>query len=348
MLNEEQQSKSMGWFDIGAAGLGVVGGLLGGIGARKRERRSVENQKELMYQQMQNQMMLNEQGQQLALGLWEQTNAPAQMAMLREAGLNPALMYKQSGPGGSTVGQGGGSAGGGQAPGPQSVPMEIGAAISAAKAMKELEVMSSVAKKNEAEADNLRGAPGTIGESVRESNLADALNKGALTQLNKLGYEIGNATKEDQIDRAHYEVEQLIQQNNLTEVQAEKARTETAAIGIKMQLDRANIALSEAQAEKIANDIILGWKELDAKLQQIGIMNQGNKLRALEGKTDLQRIKNDFILGALGKEIDLMKLNVEQQRIFVSLFNGMLGSATNLSKGGNSHNYIYEGPGPQR
>ena len=43
--------------------------------------------------QARNQQMLNEHGQRLQLKTWEQTNYPAQVQMLKEAGLNPALLY---------------------------------------------------------------------------------------------------------------------------------------------------------------------------------------------------------------------------------------------------------------
>lgn len=306
-------------------GAGVATGVAGGIGQRRRENRQMNNQRRLMDIQFGNQQALNQQAHDLNFEMWQKTNYGAQMEELKKAGLNPALLYGQGGQGGSTGGQGGGSAASGNAP--QQMPMEIGAAVQAAQTAANIKLMQSQADKNEAEASSIRGEEGTVGASQIKGNLAEALNKASLTELNKLGFEIGNATKEDQIDNAHFQVENLIKRNNLTDAQAELATIQTTATGVRMQLDKANIKLSEQQAKKLANDIILGWKELDAKLAGLQIQNEGNRLRALEGKTDLQKIRQDFILGTLGKEIDLMKLNVEQQKIFVSLFNGVLSSA---------------------
>lgn len=312
------------------AAIGAGVGLIGMLGQKKREKRAVQNQKTLMDWQMKNQKHLNEQGHELQMKAWRDTNYPAQMAMMREAGLNPGLMYGMSGGGGTTTGsQGGGGAAGGQAPAPQ--PMELGTALNAAMTQANIELAKSQAEKNKAEAASITGSEGTVGASQIESNLAGALNQRVQAELNRIGVEIGKATMQDQIDMAHYNVERIIKENNLTDEEAEKVKAETAAIGVKMQLDRANIELSEQKAKNLANDIILGWKKLDAVLVGLMIDNNANKLRALEGQTAIQKLQNDFILGTLGKEIDLQRLNIEQQKVFVSIFNGILGSMPKTS-----------------
>ncbi len=101
--------------------LGGIGGsamgLLGGIGRKRREKRQVKYQKELMGMQQQNQKELNQQGHELQMKMWNDTNYGAQMEHIKGAGLNPALMYGMSGGGGTTTGsQGGGSASGGNGP----------------------------------------------------------------------------------------------------------------------------------------------------------------------------------------------------------------------------------------
>ena len=123
---------------IGSAGIGAATGILSMLGQKGREKRAMKNQQKLMGVQFQNQKDLNLQGHDLQFDMWKKTNYPAQMEMLKEAGLNPALMYGMSGGGGTTAGsQGGGSAQGGNAPAPQ--PMEIGNMLQASllKAQKE-------------------------------------------------------------------------------------------------------------------------------------------------------------------------------------------------------------------
>jgi hypothetical protein len=318
---------------IGAAA-GAATGLISMLGQRKREKRALKNQKDLMGLQLRNQQALNKQGHQLQLDMWEKTNYPAQMKMLREAGLNPGLLYGQSGGGGTTTGsQGGGSAASGNAPSPQ--PMELGTALQAALTQSQIKLAESQAEKNKAEASSILGEEGTIGSSQIKSNLAEALNKETMAKLHQLSLEIGQETKQDQIDKVFHEVEGIIKNNNLTDEQILLVQQNVAATAVKMQLDKANINLSQQQAKKIADDIIRGWKELDAKLLQITVQNDANKLRGLEGQADIQRIKNNFILGVLGKEIDLHKLNIEQQRIFATMFNGILKTGTEIYKSDN-------------
>lgn len=110
------------------AGGNAIGSLLGMLESDRRNKRAFRqeqqlmdqqygNQQGLMEQQFMNQQQLNQQGHDLQMEMWRNTNAPAQVGMLREAGLNPALMYKQGGAGGVTGNQGGGSAAGGNAAG---------------------------------------------------------------------------------------------------------------------------------------------------------------------------------------------------------------------------------------
>ncbi len=61
--------------------------------------------------QQQRQMELNQQGHDLQMDMWNKTNYGAQIDHMKQAGLNPALMYGMGGGGGATTGsQGGGAA----------------------------------------------------------------------------------------------------------------------------------------------------------------------------------------------------------------------------------------------
>ena len=90
------------------AGYGM--GLLGMIGGHQQERRNYRNQREMMQKQYENQLGLNVQGHDLQMDMWNKTNYGAQVDHMREAGLNPALMYGSAGQGGTTGSQTGGSA----------------------------------------------------------------------------------------------------------------------------------------------------------------------------------------------------------------------------------------------
>lgn len=91
---------------------GAMGIATGAYGATNQQNR----QKELMGISYGHQRNLNIQGQQLQMDTWKRTNYPAQIEMMRKAGLNPALMYGMKGGGGTTTGsQTGGQAQAGQA-----------------------------------------------------------------------------------------------------------------------------------------------------------------------------------------------------------------------------------------
>ena len=132
------------WSGAAAAGLGMLGGI--GQGNRQYHR-----QKRLMNFQQANQMALNRQGHDLQMDLWNKTNYGAQVAHMKDAGLNPALMYGSAGQGGSTGSQGGGSASGGSAAGER--VMDLNNMLTGAQ-IRDLEAS---AKKKKAEADKITG-----------------------------------------------------------------------------------------------------------------------------------------------------------------------------------------------
>ena len=90
--------------------MSTTGTLLGMIGGHQQERRNYRNNQNLMGLQNQYQRGLNQQGHDLQMDMWNKTNYGAQVGHMKDAGLNPALMYKGAGAGGTTGSQGGGSA----------------------------------------------------------------------------------------------------------------------------------------------------------------------------------------------------------------------------------------------
>jgi len=98
----------------GMLGIGTtaVGGIYNEIGNARQNRQ----QREMMGLQYGNQRKLNQQGHRMQMDMWNKTNYGAQVDHMKEAGLNPALMYGSAGQGGQTGSQGGGSAGSGAAP----------------------------------------------------------------------------------------------------------------------------------------------------------------------------------------------------------------------------------------
>ena len=99
----------MSWLNDTTGGAATTQ-LLGMIGGHQQERRNYRNNQNLMGLQNKYQRGLNQQGHDLQMDMWNKTNYGAQVGHMKAAGLNPALMYKGAGAGGTTGSQGGGSA----------------------------------------------------------------------------------------------------------------------------------------------------------------------------------------------------------------------------------------------
>ena len=221
-----------------------------------------------MEQQYLNQRQLNLQGHQLQMDMWNKTNYPAQMAMLKEAGLNPALMYGMSGGGGTTTGsQGGGSAAGGQAG-----MLDIGSALSAAKLAAEVENIKAqtelTEKKGMTEEQNtLLAKAETAVKNATAKNFGVVYNN-LLEEGKKLGLD-----------------NEFLQETMLPRIQK---------IGIENELMKANTELSKEQVTKITTELQQAWRSLELKEGEVSI-------KAFEAE-----IKATYpsIFNVLGKEVD--------------------------------------------
>lgn len=100
----------------GAVGSEIAYGLGELLGTNKRRReQQLEDQQKLTDIQQKANLESLKYGNELQYDLWERTNYPAQVEKLKEAGLNPALLYGSAGEGGTTGGSAGGAVSGGQA-----------------------------------------------------------------------------------------------------------------------------------------------------------------------------------------------------------------------------------------
>jgi hypothetical protein len=176
------------WSGVGTQALG----MLGGIGQANRQ---YHRQKRLMGFQQQNQMALNQQGHDLQMDMWNKTNYGAQVKHMRDAGLNPALMYGSAGQGGSTGSQGGGSAAGGNAQAERVMD------LSNALTMAQIKGIEAKAEDDLANAADKRGDTPVRKQQVKESiareNDLNASEKLKVQQkLNMITEEKMNSTRQ--------------------------------------------------------------------------------------------------------------------------------------------------------
>lgn len=317
---------------VGAAaitgGAGLAGGLLGMIGAKRRERRAVRNQMGLMNHQRDNQMQLNMQGFNLQKQLWEETQIGEQMRLAKEQGLNPSLLYGQGGQGGTTGSQGGGSASGGQAPSP--MPMEVGMAAQAAQTAANIKLIESQARKNNVEADKTEGVDTELGQE-------QILNTRIQTELNEILKDVKSQTKEDDIEFIEFQVDRLVRENESLgyKNQIDKATIKDQTNLIKEQaigellnndLKRVGVTKTEQEIKKIANEIRQGWEKIRIDNDRVINENRDNRRKLFDSQRDVRKLQQEFILGYIGKQIDMTKLSIEQQKILTNIFNNILGT----------------------
>jgi len=159
----------MSLLDIATSIGSQIGGMAGG---HQNERRNYRNERNLANQQYGNQRMLNRQGHDLQMDMWNKTNYGAQVDHMKDAGLNPALMYGSAGQGGQTGSQTGGSASKGSSS--QGKVMDMSNMLLGAQ----IEGIKAKANSDNANADDIRNqSPGKVGKLGEEiSNLKKSGN----------------------------------------------------------------------------------------------------------------------------------------------------------------------------
>ena len=143
--------------------------------------------------------------------MWDKTNYSAQVAQLKQAGLNPGLLYGMGGAGGATTGPGG-------MPMPTTAQAEGGSALAAAGSHFDILTKRAQLDLMEAQADNLRADSENKRDVDRKKKEAETQNllqeydnlredweyKRALTTYQKLLNWQLEATNEDRIDEIKY------------------------------------------------------------------------------------------------------------------------------------------------
>lgn len=338
--------------DISNWGNSLLSGAVGMIGGAISDRRNYNNQLKLMGQQHQYNKEMGEINQnyakemaminnQYALGMakeshnmnkdmWNYTNYENQVAHMKAAGLNPALLYGNGGGSGATAaggtampGQGTpGSAPGGA--GPQAIKSQIiegtGMGIQLGLMNAQKRKLEADAAKNEADAAKTAGVDTELAKTAAKLNEARINNTNMSTeeiaakakmwgdtstmlwqQARKYASEAdyNEKTMDTRIEKAGYETMGSLLDNieTIAKTQFTKAQTDAIAENIAIAWYNAgtNRINATTAADHVANELFKTTGELDIKQKQLlkDWIYQGVHagVALLEGVTDLVKVK---------------------------------------------------------
>lgn len=264
---------------LGEAAHAGMGLILGGI----NDRRQLRQQQKLQEMQIAGSKELTKYNTDMQMEMWKNTNYPAQMEMMKKAGLSPGLMYGIGGGGGTTANISQGQASGGDAP----------------KGGAEATQMMAMGLQN-----SLLNAQRENIEADTENKKADTVNKGKDTELKStqistmdVANEIAGKTQNAQIGivmeamrKAHEEADMAVTQNKLTKetakAQAEQIKTQAANAVIQGELlkiqkeaaSKGNTKLDE-EIKKIQKEVAMidnYWKLDDyVERKKIDLIDKG-------------------------------------------------------------------------
>lgn len=227
----------------GAAG-GLLGAGLGMIAGNKAASDQHKRNKELAEISKQNQ-----------LEIWNKTNAQAQVAHYKAAGLNPALMYGTSGQGGQLGSGGTGSAGQAQVP-----TFDIMNGIAQAKMMEaQKQNIEANTEKTRVEAEKIKGVDTDVASATLD--------------MQRIQNEIAGKTKEEATNYIKDQAAEMLAravtaQNNQTiteetrDDQVRKIKAEAIGALIENEIRGTQVNLNKERIKEIANQIQQRWEDL--------------------------------------------------------------------------------------
>lgn len=293
------------------AGIGLAGSILG----RKKQN---EDQREMMELQAKLNQQQAQYNQGLAKDMWNYTSFPNQVRKMKDAGLNPALIYGMGGQGGSSSGAGQASGVGlSDAKGMQTGMAIQGMGLELANLASQVELNKSQAEKNRAEAEKTVGVDTQVQQATMENLIAqtanekvkkgliyadtrfkDALEEITRTKVDEVGWNIKNLMKS--LELADRNIRATDLDNEL------KDRTMEANVRQANEILKNTMAdtlvkysqgkVNEAEAKAIGEKVEQGWNS-------IGIQMAEKEQGWQQLEQNAEKITNDLKLGEKGLEI---------------------------------------------
>lgn len=291
-------------------------------GQKRDEERQLSYQKELMgLQNIYNIQAMNRQFNQQK-EMYEYTGYASKVRQMKEAGLNPALMYGGSGAGGGTVGNSSAiGVGAGTAPNTSASRSNAlavtGMALQTAKLRSEIQVNESIANANNAAAKEKN--EGTIPKLQQETeNLKKTLElivaQTGSEQVKKLGIELDNnyktiqnsiqtATEDAQIKRIAFEAEQAGKNVELTIQAIRKTKGEA---DVQEQSVESLVKANKERADLLVEEILKTKALTKLTDEQAKAVNQ-----------ELQLKLGELLTKNTGQEIDLYRIQTEVYKVLL-------------------------------
>lgn len=237
---------------------GAAGSLFGLAMQGSNDRRQIRQQEKLQAMQIRGNKEMTDYQAAKELQMWKDTNLPAQMAMVKEAGLNPSLFYGGTGPGGTTGGSGSGISGGSAPVGGGEAMMGIGLGM---QVKAQTELLQAQKENIQAQTANLGSSSKLMDAQAWETGLRAALED-VLQQSNEKGEYVGGGTTES-----------VAAKERITKVLLDKENIKS--IGQEIMLMKAK-GLTEGQVyenlikDGKLKDVEIEWNALDLKADNAG------------------------------------------------------------------------------
>ena len=244
----------------------------------------MKHQKDFQDLQIEGQRELANYGQALGLDMWNKTNYEAQMEHIKNAGLNPGLMYGSAGQGGSTNTPSAGSVQGGQAP---KSTETVGMGIQMASQIRLMESQAKNldadtanklkdAEKKETEIPNIETDTKKKGSEIEnleaDKNRIQAETKGIeiSNRISEVNARVTEANESNKLGILLEEYRKLKADRELTESEKLKVDAEIKNIAVNIALMKSNISKNQSEIEvnkARINEIVKGieqkWRSLE-------------------------------------------------------------------------------------
>lgn len=271
-----------------------------------------DQQAKLGMQQAVYQQQLGRFNQELAMKTWNQTGYAAQVEQLKQAGLNPGLVYKGAGQGGTVLGnQAGNSVAGGMAAPGQKL-QAMGLALNAAMQTAQIKNIEANTKKTEVETQKTAGVDtaqtaATTEQAITATEKLKAETEKIKAETNNTELQSALITAQTDVAKIEANVKNLTQKELIEQIQItnDKLYGEAQSALTKANVDKSTriqtIQLIEQstveQQLRIASqkaDIKLTNQQITKIAQEVNVMIQNN-MREWDKMTQTDkeiRIKN--------------------------------------------------------